>query len=473
MPDTNSQDIWKNKYFECLGDLERRERQWNDLDSRLRDAMAHMCVALQGLDPELDRKLNRLRRELRGGTITAEAATMTRAITEFLDRLDRRAKQGHLQRPRPMFARFLGRTLAHRAAEDTPCSVVPGPSAGEALLQLLELLELPANLDDRREALQLRLEANPSDDQWPPLLADLAELIASVRRTLQREKEELGYFLAQLTDRLAELDTCVRGVDSDRSEALDSGRRLDHAVQEQVQGIHSSVREAVDLDQLKGQVQQRLETIGRHMEDFRHAEEVRSRAAEQRVHELTARLRTLEQESGQLRNRIREERRLALVDALTGVPNRMAYEERVDQEFNRWKRFAEPLSMVLIDIDNFKTINDTYGHKAGDKVLRTIGQLVADKLRTTDFFARYGGEEFVLLLPGADSADALRVSDKLRDDIRNCGFHYRGDGVQITVSCGIASFGGDDNIDTVFERADRAMYEAKEQGRDRCIADGD
>ncbi|MGA7801172.1 MAG: diguanylate cyclase [Gammaproteobacteria bacterium] len=474
MPDTdNKQDAtsWKSKYFDCLGDLERRERDWSRLDGLLRDAMAHMCVALEDMDPELDHKLGRLRRELRSGAVTAEVAAMTRAVTETLDHLDRGHKQAHRQQRPAVLSRLLGRARSRREPTAEPRAAAAGPSASETLLQLLERLELPVEVDDSREALQHRLEANPSDDEWPHLVADLAELIADVRRTLQREKEEIGHFLAQLTDRLGELDTCVRGVDSDRSEALDSGRRLDQAVQEQVQGIHSSVRDAVDLDQLKQQVQHRLEVIGRHMADFRLTEEARSHQAEQRVHELNARLHTLEQESGQLRDRIRKERQLALVDGLTGVPNRMAYEERVNQEYNRWKRFDEPLAMVLMDIDNFKTINDTYGHQAGDKVLKTIAQLVFDTLRATDFLARYGGEEFVLLLPGTDAASALRVSDKLRDDIRNCGFHYRGNSVQITVSCGIASFGADDGIHDVFERADRAMYRAKAQGRDRCVAD--
>ncbi|MEJ2686715.1 MAG: GGDEF domain-containing protein, partial [Gammaproteobacteria bacterium] len=183
------------------------------------------------------------------------------------------------------------------------------------------------------------------------------------------------------------------------------------------------------------------------------------------------RLRKLEEESGELRNRIQRERQLALVDSLTGVPNRMAYEEQVEQEYRRWKQAGDPLTMVLMDIDNFKAVNDTYGHKAGDKVLKTIGQLVADNLGNNEFLARYGGEEFVLLLPGADSAHALKVADELCDSVRNCGFHYRGNGVRITVSCGIAGFRDDDGPDAVFERADRAMYRAKKEGRDRCVAD--
>ncbi|MEJ2686376.1 MAG: diguanylate cyclase [Gammaproteobacteria bacterium] len=470
----NKQDTgnWKGKYFDCLGDLERRERDWHRIERLLRDAMAHMCVALDGMDPELDRKLEKLRTKLRSGTITDELAAMTRTLSETLDRLEHRPGRGAAPRRPALLQSLLTRARRLRAPANETADRAAGPSASEALLQLLERIELPAEVDETRESLQQRLESNPSDEEWPGLVADIADLIAGVRRTLQREKEELGRFLAQLTERLADLDTCVRGVDSDRNDALDSGRQLDEAVQEQVQSIRFSVRDAVDLDQLKEQVHHRLETIGRHMEAFRHREEVRSRQAEQRISELDARLRNLEKESGELRNRIQRERQLALVDTLTGVPNRMAYEERVDEEYQRWKQAGEPLAMVLMDIDNFKAVNDTYGHRAGDKVLKTIGGLVADNLGANGFLARYGGEEFVLLLPGTDSAGALKVADKLCEDVRNCGFHYRGNGVRITVSCGVATFLDDDVPDAVFERADRAMYKAKEQGRDRCVADG-
>ncbi len=474
----NDQEAWKSKYYESIGELERREGEWKRLESLLRDAMVRMCVALEGLDGSLDDKLGRLRRGLRSGTVTADLAALSRDVTETLDRLDAAAPE---PQPRPAAKaersrRGLGRWL-RRGARPEPQPATPSrPSAAvgvsEALLQLLERLDLPAELEGARESLQQRLEARDADGEWPHLLACVADLISRARSQLQREKREIEEFLAQLTERLSAFDTYLQGLDTDRSESLDSGRRLDQAVQEQVRGLHTSVRDAADLDSLKNVVQQRLEAIGKHMQTFRQAEEERNTQAEQRIQELNERMRSLERESGELRDRIREERRLALIDGLTGVPNRLAYEERVAQEFARWKRFGEPLSVVLMDIDNFKVVNDTYGHKAGDKVLKTIGQLLASKLRATDFLARYGGEEFVVLMPGADAENATRVADKLREEVRSCGFHYRGNDVEISISCGIAAVTGDDQPDDTFERADQAMYRAKEQGRNRCVTDG-
>lgn len=391
------------------------------------------------LDPEHTRELEPLRARLPQADTTAE-----------LERL----------------ARHLGLALSDDARPaDSPQARSVGPSVNEVLLQLLERLELPSDVSEQVEALQQRLEQPVAEGEWSDLLKTIAGLIVRMRARVQDEKRELEEFLAKLTARLEELDAHLQNVESERRDALNSGRSLDRAVQEQVRGIHSSVHEAADLDQLKLSIERRLQAIGSHMEDFRRHEDERSAAAEERIQQLNERLRSMERETAELRARVREERRLALIDALTGIYNRMAYDERIEQEYARWRRFGEPLSLVMADIDNFKDINDTYGHVAGDKVLRTIAKLLESKIRETDFLARYGGEEFVILMPGAGAADARAVAEKLRLEVESCGFHYRGTGVSITISCGIAEFGDGDDPDRVFERADNAMYRAKESGR--------
>ena len=158
-----------------------------------------------------------------------------------------------------------------------------------------------------------------------------------------------------------------------------------------------------------------------------------------------------------------------MFDVLTGIPNRLAYEKKVAEEVARWKRFGHPLSVAVWDVDFFKKVNDTFGHKAGDKVLKTIAQLLNERIRETDFLARYGGEEFVMLLPGTKEEETLRLVNDLREKVASCGFHYHGDPVSITVSCGVSCFRENDNLETVFERADQALYRAKRNGRNQCV----
>jgi diguanylate cyclase len=252
---------------------------------------------------------------------------------------------------------------------------------------------------------------------------------------------------------------------------VEDGRALDAEVQVQMQGIEDSVRWAQNLEHLKQAVQERVATIRRHMEVFRNTEDERIERAEREVERLNARLRTLESETEALRGRIQQERSQALIDPLTEIANRLAYNERIAQEYARWKRYRSSLVFTVWDVDHFKRINDTYGHQAGDKVLKVVAKLLSTQVRETDFVARYGGEEFIILLPETDLAQARMVTEKIRAAVESCEFHYRGERVLITISCGLAQFREQDDPDTVFARADAAMYRAKAAGRNCCRAE--
>jgi diguanylate cyclase len=170
-----------------------------------------------------------------------------------------------------------------------------------------------------------------------------------------------------------------------------------------------------------------------------------------------------------LQNSLQEEQRAAMIDALTGVPNRAAYDDRMAHEFQRWQRHGGTITIAAWDVDNFKAINDEFGHMAGDKVLRILGQHLARSVRGTDFIARYGGEEFVMIMVGIDAEQALKACNKIRTGIQAIAFHFRDRPVTVTASCGITTFRMGDLPEMAFERADGALYEAKNSGRNRCV----
>jgi len=149
--------------------------------------------------------------------------------------------------------------------------------------------------------------------------------------------------------------------------------------------------------------------------------------------------------------------------------NRLAYDRRAALEVARWRSDGGNLSMIVCDIDHFKRINDTFGHTAGDKVLKEVVRLLQEQLRSSDFVARYGGEEFVVILNGAAEEAALQIAEKLRRTIKSAPFRSRGERVPVTITCGVGTFSGGDTLELVFERTDAALYAAKAQGRDRCI----
>jgi diguanylate cyclase len=159
-----------------------------------------------------------------------------------------------------------------------------------------------------------------------------------------------------------------------------------------------------------------------------------------------------------------------MLDPLSQIPNRLAYEQRVTEELERCARTAEPLCVAVWDIDKFKSINDRYGHPAGDRVISLVAKCLASSVRGADFVARYGGEEFVMLLPGTALASAVPLLERIRESVSQLGFHFRGMPVSVTISCGITALQSGDGAAEAFERADKALYRAKEAGRNRVVS---
>ena len=161
----------------------------------------------------------------------------------------------------------------------------------------------------------------------------------------------------------------------------------------------------------------------------------------------------------------------ATTDVLTKIPNRLAFEQRFEFEVENHKASGEPLVLLLWDVDHFKRVNDDFGHAAGDKVLKMLAGILHRNIRGTDFTARLGGEEFVMLMTGSPIDSCLAVANKLRSLIRQMGFHFRGKEVVVTASCGLTEYRKGESLAKLLDRADRALYRAKELGRDKCLKD--
>lgn len=162
---------------------------------------------------------------------------------------------------------------------------------------------------------------------------------------------------------------------------------------------------------------------------------------------------------------------LARTDALTGVANRRVLIERLDEEVDRAARYGSDLTLLILDVDRFKQINDRFGHPVGDEVLRTLGELLTETTRSSDLVGRYGGEEFAAVLPETGIDEGCEMASRILERVRGERFLANGEPFSVTCSVGVAEIevpGGDG--EDLLRRADRSLYRAKEQGRDRVVA---
>jgi len=167
--------------------------------------------------------------------------------------------------------------------------------------------------------------------------------------------------------------------------------------------------------------------------------------------------------------RFRRLRSMMLRDSLTGLLNHTTTKEQLSIELSRMRRGNMSLAFALIDLDHFKSVNDTYGHPIGDQVLKTMSNMLKQRLRMTDIIGRYGGEEFAVALPDVSPSDAMLVLDKVREAFADIKQMHNSGEFSVTLSCGVAMFPDFDDVPALTEAADRALYQAKTNGRNRIV----
>jgi diguanylate cyclase len=341
----------------------------------------------------------------------------------------------------------------------------------ENLLTLLDWVTIPGKSQTKLDTLKQQLEQRNDGTDTGNLIRRIALTISNAYMEIQAELNETEGFLKKVTNQLNEITLQIADIETLENESFTNSVSHNSEMEKQIKLIQSGVNEADTIEDIKKTIDTRIEVLQNNMDQFINVEQSRKKQTDTHHKALVDRLTSMEDETEKLRKCIEEERSKAYNDALTGIPNRMAFDERINDEYQRWQRYDNNLTLCLVDIDKFKGVNDTYGHKAGDIVLRTVAKKCASKIRKSDYFCRYGGEEFALILPETDLSAAITVAETLRESIEKCSFQYGNDNVSITISCGLAQVKGKDSLDAVFQRADKALYRAKETGRNKCISE--
>lgn len=500
---------WKETYLNLLDEQEQSGKSYQEKEDLLCKIIIRLIIATTGLDPLLDPHLLSIRDQLKNGinnhVLKNELVKFTHSVAQikhppyqnlsaatellfdFLLRQYTTEKQQNalkLLKTKTETVKFETATQSNQlfisileaiesdndiSAPNIIANHIDISIVSKQLLLLLEAIEIPSIFSQQAQAAKQQLTAtNQTAKAFEAILDAFFKLLLKIKQHIQSEQQGIDKFLSHITEQLAALDVSVMGASSSAQKSAENRSLLDQSVSEQMKELQLSSSNATKLEPLKGIINSRLATIAKEIQEHTQQEAIQRQKTQQQLDELVDKIKNMESESCDLKSKLKIANTKALRDALTGLPNRNAYNERLETELARWKRYHSPLSLIIWDIDRFKNINDSYGHKAGDKVLLLISKQLSDHSRATDFISRFGGEEFIMLLPNTNSQSALTLANQLRQAIEKTGFNANGGAVSITISCGVTEFTLNDTEESVFERADQALYQAKEQGRNQC-----
>jgi len=336
--------------------------------------------------------------------------------------------------------------------------------ASNVLSGLISKLTLPNPEQPRALRLLNKTKAGLSWYELVPALEILSDLVISALGT---EQEEFDAFLKSLNERLNQLQVWIGQGEQLEQKFSDASKDFDEKMRGHLDGL-KSVLATGNTQELKGSVSSQLDEVFATLDGFKLDQRGREIAFQQHIKALSQKIKDMDGELKHTKDQLNKSQMKAMMDSLTQLPNRGAYDMNIQKEYERFRRYGGDLSLIVCDVDKFKKINDNYGHQAGDKVLQLISRQVKKGTRDTDLIARYGGEEFVVILPETNSEQAMLVGEKIRQQVSNSPFHFKGERVQITVSCGIGVFEKGFRPEQVFDAADAALYKAKENGRNQC-----
>jgi diguanylate cyclase len=472
---------WRKEYLDSLESLERERQQFQALEAVLKRLAGRLCTASMGQSKQLDEQIKTLQSAMRRDSTSDELDKIARALTDAIGKLGGPVGVSNVTAG-PNVAAVPSVAVLPSVAVPPSVAVAPlvaAPGRDAALVMddrlrgilcaLLAELRRDPDLVIRVDSVDSRLISAVARDELSIVMSSITELVTLRIQRIERSKQEVEVLLSHMVDKLDEIGRFVVDQNDNQSQSLISRETFNAALMGEMSAIGESVASA-DLDQIRTQVRGRLDSIGLHLRQFRERETTRLNEMRARNEQMRARVAQLEAEAKSLHHQLNDEQRLATIDALTNIPNRLAYEKRIEEELHRWQRFKQPICIAVWDIDRFKSINDKHGHRAGDRVLRAVADSLSGRLRSTDFLARFGGEEFVMILCGTKIEDAVPVVQEMRIAIAELKFHTHGTPLPpVTISSGVTALLPNDSAGDAFDRADKALYRAKDAGRNRCL----
>ncbi len=303
------------------------------------------------------------------------------------------------------------------------------------------------------------------------LVLESGEIVNTVNSVVSRAVEQIDFaneFLTELGESLSAMEKQLFSYQDHNRETYMLHDQFCDNLLSQTREMDQAIVAVNAIKEARSIISSRLSIIEKAIEIKRQEDETRLEQADSKIAELQLSVRSYNEEIDKVTQRANELEKEVLLDPLLQINNRRFYDLKIQESIRDYHRTGQSFSIILIDADHFKDVNDQFGHRAGDKCLQELAKLVASCVRKTDFLARYGGEELVVILPGSRAEDTCKVAEKIRDCIDRTRFYYQDRVIRLTVSLGVTEAQPTDtDAEELFVRVDKAMYLAKSEGRNK------
>jgi diguanylate cyclase len=332
---------------------------------------------------------------------------------------------------------------------------------------------MPPSITDQLSELKEQLHNEETAEGPQDLFGSPVKVIKKYIDSIACRTKALEEFIIQTISHLADTESHIGNEMSSQQEKFEKDRNFAEYVRQNMSSIKHNINIPDNVHSLKLTVMKKIESINIGIEKKRVDDMMRLKETEKTLEEISSRMMDIMHGADRIRERSEEIEFESVRDNLTGLYNRRGYDEKMIETLANKTRYSVPASLMVCDIDFFKNINDTFGHKVGDRALKKIGSLLTERLRINDFISRYGGEEFAIILPHTDLKGAIRAAEGIRSYIDDSIFSYTDREIPLTISIGVSEYRKGDSADTVFERADNALYLAKRSGRNQVMSEND
>ncbi len=338
--------------------------------------------------------------------------------------------------------------------------------------EILDELGLDLGLDFLPKLLQMgkRISSSVTYEDFTELRKDILELLHSYMATVAEDRSTAAEFIKDIGRKLVEVEIDLVKFFDFTDDVFTSNSRFGNSLIDDLNDLETSLGFSHKIDELKEVVNAKLALIKKAVQKKNETDQGFKASLDSDIGRLRAEFDQMKQEAMAATQRAERFEQEMFTDPLTGASNRRFYDKCIKEEFERFLRYRRTFSTMILDVDHFKSVNDTYGHATGDTCLKEIIKRVSPLLRGNDTLARFGGEEFVIILPETDAAGARDAGEKLRKAVEKIEFVHREDTFRITISLGVTSTLPEDKSPAdLFNRMDMALYDAKKGGRNRVV----